>query len=201
MLKNITAKEVFSIPNIISYIRIALIPVFIDLYYDEQYGAAFAVLVASFFSDGIDGFIARRFNMITELGKALDPVADKLSQTAVVFCACKNVPEMFWLLAVHMTKEFIMGILSTRLYKKTGHIYGARWFGKWCTGLIYTTSAVMLVWRGMPQPIASLLVAVCVAFVLFCLWQYAALYRRMHIAHSEGGSEAAQQEFNRVRER
>lgn len=201
MLKNLTAKEVFSIPNIISCIRIALIPVFIGLYYGERYGAAFAVLVASFFSDGIDGFIARRFNMITELGKALDPVADKLSQTAVVFCACKNVPEMYWLLGVHMIKEFIMGILSTYLYRKTGHIYGARWFGKWCTGLIYTTSAVMLIWRDMPQHIASLLVAACVAFVLFCLWQYASLYRRMHAANRQGGAEAAQQEFNRVRER
>ncbi|MBR5501683.1 MAG: CDP-alcohol phosphatidyltransferase family protein [Oscillospiraceae bacterium] len=201
MLPKLTKKEIFSIPNLFTYLRIALIPVFIDFYYDEDFGAAFAVLVLSFLSDGADGFIARRFNMITDLGKALDPIADKLSQAAIVFCAGKTAPIMFVLLGVHIAKELAMLILSCYLYKQTGRVYGARWYGKWCTVLIYCASAVLLLWRDMPAAVAAALAVSCIAFVLFCFVKYALLYRRMLQAYRQSGAKAAQQEFDRVRER
>ena len=84
----LTKKEIFSIPNILCYFRILLIPVFMISYINAKetrgyYFAAFIVLLSGL-TDFADGFIARHFNMVTELGKAIDPVADKLSQAAIV---------------------------------------------------------------------------------------------------------------------
>ena len=82
-----TKKEIFSIPNILCYFRILLVPVFLwayfDLQSDEGHFVAAIILVLSSLSDFFDGFIARKCHMITELGKLIDPVADKLTQFVV----------------------------------------------------------------------------------------------------------------------
>lgn len=73
-------EEAFSIPNLLSYFRLLLIPVFIVLYVHEEFTAALITLAVSGLSDILDGRIARKYNMVTDLGKVLDPVADKLTQ-------------------------------------------------------------------------------------------------------------------------
>lgn len=72
--------EAFSIPNILSYFRLLLIPLFIVLYVQEDFTEALITLAASGLSDILDGRIARKYDMVTDLGKVLDPVADKLTQ-------------------------------------------------------------------------------------------------------------------------
>ena len=124
MFSELARKGVFSIPNLFPYLRVALIPAFVDFSCDEDFDAAFPVLVLSFLSDGADGFIARRFNVIIDLGKAPDPIADKLSQAAIVFCAGK-APIVFVLPGVHPVKELAMFVLTVCLYKQMGHVYGA----------------------------------------------------------------------------
>ena len=79
-------EEAFSIPNLLSYFRLLLIPVFIVLYVHEEFTAALITLAVSGLSDILDGRIARRYNMVTDLGKVLDPVADKLTQCAMMLC-------------------------------------------------------------------------------------------------------------------
>lgn len=73
-------QEAFSIPNLLSYFRLLLIPLFIQLYMNENFTEALITLAASGLSDVIDGRVARKYNMVTDLGKVLDPVADKLTQ-------------------------------------------------------------------------------------------------------------------------
>ena len=94
-------KEIFSIPNILGYFRILLIPVFMTLYFKAEkpsdYFAAAVVVGISSLSDMFDGLIARKFNMITELGKFIDPLADKLTQGALIVCFVARYPLM-WLL-------------------------------------------------------------------------------------------------------
>lgn len=86
----IQKREIFSIPNVLGYIRILLIPLFVWRYLTAQSGAdyytAAGIVLLSGLTDLFDGLIARRFHMITELGKVLDPIADKLTQAAIVFC-------------------------------------------------------------------------------------------------------------------
>ena len=77
--------EAFSIPNMLSYFRLLLIPLFIVLYVHEDFTEALITLAVSGLSDILDGRIARKYNMVTDLGKVLDPVADKLTQCAMMF--------------------------------------------------------------------------------------------------------------------
>ena len=90
MKRRIDKREIFSIPNLMGYFRILLIPLFSWLYCTADstgdYYAAAAVVGVSGLTDMFDGKIARRFNMITELGKFIDPLADKLTQAALLIC-------------------------------------------------------------------------------------------------------------------
>ena len=101
-------QEAFSIPNLLSYFRLLLIPLFIQLYMNENFTEALITLAASGLSDVIDGRVARKYNMVTDLGKVLDPVADKLTQCAMMFCVAMRYPAMWWLLGLHVVKELIM---------------------------------------------------------------------------------------------
>ena len=79
--------QVLTIPNLLSVIRLALIPLIVWLYVGKQaYSAAVIVILISGATDIIDGAIARRFHMVSDLGKILDPIADKLTQGAVILC-------------------------------------------------------------------------------------------------------------------
>lgn len=118
----LTKKEIFSIPNILCYFRILLIPVFMISYINaketrDYYFAAFIVLLSGL-TDFADGFIARHFNMVTELGKAIDPVADKLSQAAIVISLMIRIEPMRWLFLLFAVKELFMGITSIVLLTK-----------------------------------------------------------------------------------
>lgn len=108
----VTKKDLKTVPNILSYIRILLVPLFAWLYLtantDKQFYLAAVVLLASGLTDLADGFIARKFNMITDIGKVLDPAADKLTQLTVAICLCIRIPEMTLLLAVFIIKELLM---------------------------------------------------------------------------------------------
>ena len=108
-------QEAFSIPNLLSYFRLLLIPLFIQLYMNENFTEALITLAASGLSDVIDGRVARKYNMVTDLGKVLDPVADKLTQCAMMFCVAMRYPAMWWLLGLHVVKELIMIVMGLSL--------------------------------------------------------------------------------------
>ena len=95
-MKRFSKKEIFSIPNLMGYFRILMIPVFCYLYIGKQrYLAASAAVLLSSLTDLFDGKIARKFNMVTELGKLLDPVADKLTHGALALCLALRYPLMW----------------------------------------------------------------------------------------------------------
>ena len=103
-MKKPTLQEVFTIPNILSYFRILLIPLFVYWYLSAETPAQFfraaVVLGISGLTDTFDGRIARRFNQITELGILLDPVADKLTEGAVVLCLLTRYSRIWLLVAL-----------------------------------------------------------------------------------------------------
>jgi len=89
-------KDLFKLPNILCYIRIALVPLFVYLYFTAEepvdYYVATLVVMLSGITDFLDGQIARRCNMITDLGKIIDPAADKLMQLAMLVTLAINIP-------------------------------------------------------------------------------------------------------------
>ena len=105
--------QVLTIPNLLSVIRLALIPLIVWLYIGKQeYSAAVAVILISGATDIIDGFIARKFNMVSDLGKILDPVADKLTQATVILCLTVKYRWMRGLIVLFVVKEIIMAVLG-----------------------------------------------------------------------------------------
>ena len=135
-------------PNIISFIRICLIPFFVWNMLNERFLPAGVILVCSGVSDALDGFLARRFNWISKLGKVLDPAADKLTQVAVSitlgYIVGQRYPWIWWFFAILLVKELLMLALGAELLKKGVTLDGARWPGKVNTVLFYVTMAVLI---------------------------------------------------------
>ncbi len=154
-------KEYFNIPNLMGYFRILLIPVFLILYNRAEtisgFLAAFFVLGLSYLSDFLDGRIARRFNMVTDWGKMLDPVADKLTQAALAVACTFYYPATVWLLALFLVKELYMGVMGLYLVRKRGLLYGAQRFGKVCTAALDGGILLLLLFPQMPLLLSNLL--------------------------------------------
>lgn len=165
--------KILTIPNILSFFRLALIPIFVWAYCGaEQYGLTAALLVISGVTDVLDGFIARRFNMISDLGKALDPVADKLTQLAMLFCLVTRFPLMLVPLIVLLVKEIASGIMGLLVIRKTGAVHGAVWHGKVTTVLLYLTMVVHVLWYKIPELASDCMIIACVGMMLLSLVLY-----------------------------
>lgn len=168
--------EAFSIPNILSYFRLLLIPLFIVLYVQEDFTEALITLAASGLSDILDGRIARKYNMVTDLGKVLDPVADKLTQCAMMLCVAMRYPAMWWLLGLHVVKELIMLVMGWYVLKRTDTVNSAIWAGKLCTGVIYAVMMLHVILPHLPQPVSVGCTIVCAGLIVLSLIVYTARY-------------------------
>lgn len=168
-----------TIPNMLSLLRIGLVPVFAALYLKGMVLQALAVLLISAATDVLDGAIARRYNMVTDLGKALDPIADKLIQAAMMLCAASVTPCVWLLLGLHLLRELSLSLLGLHVLRVTGNVYGAKWYGKLCTAAIYVVMIALLAWPSMPKAAADTGVLLCAALVVFCLCMYFMNYLRI----------------------
>lgn len=176
MIRKPTKQEVFTIPNILTYFRFLFIPVFVWQYLGGNYLVAGIALALSGLTDLFDGKIARKFNMITELGILLDPVADKLTEGAVLLCLTVKYPEMWLLIGIYLLKEGFMTIAGAIMLRKNKKLGGAMWFGKICTVVFYLSTLVLTFWQNMPRNTAMALMIICGALMLFAFVRYAILY-------------------------
>lgn len=161
-----------NIPNAISVFRIALVPVFVAAYRAGDVFWTLTVLLLCGASDILDGSIARRYNMVTDLGKMLDPVADKLIQAAMMLCAAQHMPRMWLLLALHVLRELSLGLLGLYVKRVSGQVHSAEWYGKLCTASIYVLMLALLIFPEMPGYAADLALICCAALMIFCLIMY-----------------------------
>lgn len=113
-------KEYFNLPNVLTYIRIALIPVFVILFFSVTpiYQLPLAIFVLASVTDAIDGFIARRYNLITNIGKVLDPFADKLLKITVLFCFVSIDIIPLWFVLAMLVFDLTLIIAASILFKK-----------------------------------------------------------------------------------
>ena len=172
-----------SIPNMISIGRIFLVPVFALLYTQGKVMAAMGVLLLSAASDVLDGAIARHFHMETELGRALDPVADKLIQAAMMLCALWRTPSVWLLLGLHILRELCLGIMSLHVLRITGHVYSAKWYGKLCTACVYAVMIAALAFPQIPGRVIDLGVTVCGVLMALCLLGYMLNFQKILLQH------------------
>ncbi len=171
--ENTYQHKIFTIPNLLSAFRLLLIPIFIWLYCAKQaYGWTTFVLILSGLTDIVDGYVARHFHMVSDLGKMLDPVADKLTQGAMLFCLMTVFPFMIVPFILLIVKETIAAITGLIVIKKTGCVYGAVWHGKVTTCLLYATMIMHVIWYRIPPMISNLLIALCTFMMLLSLVLY-----------------------------
>lgn len=133
-----------SLPNILSVFRIIIIPFFIIFYAKGMYIFALITLVISGCTDTLDGTIARRFNSITELGKVLDPLADKLTQVAIAIMLCIRYPFIAPMFVILVIKEVSMIVFSYRLLKLGAAPIAALWWGKIATAVFYVVTCFIV---------------------------------------------------------
>ena len=156
-------RQLFNLPNLLSLLRLAMIPLLLWLYLEkEAYLWTAAVLVLSGATDVADGIIARKYGLTTDLGKVLDPIADKLTQATMLWCLGTTFPEIRILLAVLVVKEVLTGIMSLISIRKTGRVDGAQWHGKLTTVLLYA----MIIDRIVPWLISVLLTLACAGMMV-----------------------------------
>ncbi len=172
--KDNSQNKIVTIPNALSVLRLCLIPLFVWIYcVKNDYVGATIVLLFSGFTDVLDGFIARKFNMVSNLGKALDPVADKLTQAAMLLCLLVNFPFMLIPLILLVVKEAFMGITGLLVIKKTGTVYGAEWHGKLTTCMIYTMIVIHLVWPTIPISVSICFMVLSISIMVYSCVAYA----------------------------
>lgn len=170
--------QVWTIPNIMSLFRIVLLPFLIWAYVGLHNTTLTIILLAvSALTDILDGKIARKFNMVSDLGKALDPVADKLTQVSMVLCLAFKYKLMWILLGLCVIRETCMFILGLISMKRTGRVYSARWYGKVSTAVLYGTGLALLVFSKMPSWLSTALIILCMIVVVLAL----TLYTRFHM--------------------
>lgn len=158
---------IFNVPNLLSLLRLCMIPVIVYLYVKKQnYPAATAMLILSGLTDIADGIIARKCNMVTDFGKAFDPVADKLTQIAVLFCLMTRFQAMRLPLLLLVIKELFTGTMSLIVIRKTGDVLPAVWHGKMTTASIYTMMILHLLWFGIPPAVSHCMILLCTCMIL-----------------------------------
>ncbi|MBR6321858.1 MAG: CDP-alcohol phosphatidyltransferase family protein [Lachnospiraceae bacterium] len=175
---NESSKKIFTIPNLLSLLRILLVPVFMYLYIGKQNILWTAiVLVISCISDVIDGPIARKFNQVSDVGKALDPVGDKLTQFGLMVCLITKYPLMWIPAVIIAVKEIVSGILGLVTIKKCGVVKGAVWHGKLTTVLLFLMMGLHLLWPPrLPDLISYISIGICCAMMLYSFAMYTIRY-------------------------
>ncbi len=159
--------KILTIPNLLSFIRICLIPVIVWSYcIREDSVLTLLILLLSGITDVADGMIARKLNMISDFGKAFDPVADKLTQIAMLFCMVTRFQYMIIPLGILVVKELIATVTGILVIRKTHHVISAVWHGKATTVLVHIMLMVHLLWLDIPVALSVGLVCICTGMML-----------------------------------
>lgn len=178
--------RVWTVPNILSMIRIILIPVFLYFYLTGNLLWAGLTLVASGITDTADGYIARHYNQITNLGKVLDPIADKLTQGAAAIVVCMDHQYMIPVLVLLVVKEVGMGIAGIVLLKIKRRPFGAFWWGKVSTIIFYVFMCFCILFGSYISPkLMAYLSLIPLCALAFSLIRYVHLYVKIFTKKEE----------------
>ena len=171
--ENKTENKILTIPNLLSLFRLILIPVIIWLYwFRKDYFPAGVLLSISGLTDLADGYIARHFNAVSNVGKILDPIADKLTQAAMLFCLVTRFPLMAAPFGFLVIKEVFIGTTGLLMIRKTGKVVGADFHGKVATTLLYAMMILHIFWIDIPSAVSAVSILICLVSMAFTLLTY-----------------------------
>lgn len=188
---HIKKEDFFKLPNVLTYLRILLVPVFIYIFLKSEnpinYLTAGLVVVLSALTDILDGIIARKFNIITDWGKIIDPIADKLMQAAMLFCVVYKARQdntvfisLIIITILFVIKELVTFGVSAVLYKKGKHLDGSIWCGKACTVTIYFVMLLLIMFPNLPDFARIILLVLAGIFLILAFVVYMFEYIKMY---------------------
>lgn len=162
-------REVFTIPNMLSLFRLLLIPVYTIIYLNaremQDYFLAASILAVSCLTDMIDGKIARHFDMISNVGKVLDPLADKLTQLSLTVCLSVRYPVLRGVLILFVIKELFQVITVYIMFRKGKVLPGALFAGKICTTVLFVSFIILILMPSLPMNVVTAIALVDAAFL------------------------------------
>lgn len=173
-------KDILTIPNFLSLFRLLLIPVYVYIYLnaeeDSEYLLAGIVMALSCLTDMVDGKIARHFNMISNVGKVLDPLADKFTQLALILCLSAKYPILYPVLALFLVKEFFQLIVAIIHIRKGKALPGALMAGKVCTTVMFISLIALVLFPHMNELAVDVIVFTDAIFLLISFASYIQAY-------------------------
>lgn len=176
-------KEIFTVPNCLSMFRLILIPVYLYLYQyainPGDYLLTASVLTVSCLTDLLDGRIARKYGMVSTLGKILDPVADKATQLSLTACLSLRYPVLYPLLLLLAAKETLQLLAGLLVLRRGKMLPGALPEGKICTAILFISLITLVLIPGMALPLIEILAGLDSFFLCLSFCAYWCAYRRM----------------------
>lgn len=162
-----------NLPNILTALRVAMIPVFVLTYGQVPPAGSLVIFLVASLTDSLDGYLARKWNQITEFGKLFDPLADKLLLLAVLFCIARSGLIPWWVLVVMAVKELLMMAGSVWMLKKNV-VVSANFLGKAATVAFILALTFVFPWHpaGWLTMIGNVLLYVAVALSVAALFVY-----------------------------
>ena len=180
MSQNKWKKEICTIPNLLSLFRIALIPVYGNLYLnadrDIDYLLAGSVLALSCLTDLADGIIAREFHMISHVGKVLDPLADKLTQFFLILFLAKKYSQLYPMLSLFVVKELFQLGAMVRFIRLGKVLPGALNAGKLCTAMLFVSLSVLVLFPRLDKTFVFVLISLDTALLFYAIFNYLQAY-------------------------
>jgi cardiolipin synthase len=180
-----------NIPNILSIIRICLVFVFVAVFFTGHIYTAMFIFLLAGATDVVDGYLARRNNWITDLGKILDPFADKLMQCTVLVCLCIKKLIPIWFVIPFFVKEFVTLLLGAIVIKRRSVAVVSKWYGKLTVCLFYGTIVLSVIFRDFfaEHTVLSILFFIpAVVFAIFSLVAYVRHYAYLKQEEVKKGS-------------
>lgn len=175
-------KELFTIPNLLSLFRLLLIPVYVFIYLKADssmdFFVAATILAVSCLTDLIDGKIARHFDMISNLGKILDPLADKATQFTLIVCLSVKYPVLQGLVFLFVLKEGFQLIAGAINLRKGIMLKGAQLSGKICTTVLFISLILMVLIPQLPYPYVLTITIIDIIFMLISFADYCVTYAK-----------------------
>ena len=173
-------KEIFTIPNLLSLLRLLLIPVYVIIYLQAQEPADYflsgAILAVSCLTDLVDGKIARHFNMVSTVGKVLDPLADKATQFTLIVCLAIKHNILWYLVGLFCLKEMFQLVAGYLNLRKGRMLKGALFSGKICTTVLFITLTLLIVVPTLEETAINIIAIVDGLFLLAAFIDYAYTY-------------------------
>lgn len=186
-------KEIFTIPNLLSFFRLLLIPVYAALYLnateDYQFFLAGIIMAVSCLTDMVDGRIARKYNMITTLGKVLDPMADKLTQFTLTICLSLKYPALYPVLGLFVIKEIFQLAFGVFFLCKGKMLPGALMAGKVCTTVLFISLIALVLFPNMNPLAVNLISAADTVFLSVSFVSYLIAYLGKNVRVKDIGAE------------